>query len=459
VAVAPELRNLDPHSQLHGGYAMLCNVYEGLVALDARMAVVPGLAERWENPDELTWRFFLRPGVIFHDGRPLTAEDVVASLERAREQGRDSAAYLSMLQEIRSPGKGVVELHTARPYPTLLNNVALVFIAPRGARQLETQAVGTGPYRVLGFDPAAGFTLAAFDRYWRGAPSEGRVTFVFEREPAGRLEALEQGRAEIGLRLPESAAEPGSGFRLIDQAAPGARLLGLRLDRPPFSDPRVRQAVDLAVDREAATSDLLHARARPLGQLLPQGIYGHVPDLPPHARDLARARRLLEKAGGGRAVAVRLIHGAGRRAEAELIAAQLREAGFRIELQTVDVPELIPQFEADGADALLWSYLYYTGDAGDLFENVLHSKDPRGFGTQNFYRYRNTEVDALVERGGRSSTLAERQESYQRAMRLAMADLPVVPLWEVPWVSGVRDGIAWTPRAHGWFHAADVRRP
>ncbi len=126
-------------------------------------------------------------------------------------------------------------------------------------------------------------------------------------------------------------------------------------------------------------------------------------------------------------------------------------------LRGVEAASLLDVFEGGAGDALLMSYLYYTGDATDLLENVLHSRDRRGLGLQNMYRYRNARVDELIEQAGRSGILSDRQVAFEEATRLAMRDLPLVPLWEVPWVSGVADGVEWTPAPNGWFHAAGVR--
>lgn len=457
VVIAPELSSLDPHPQLHGGHAVLCNAYEGLTAFDARLGVVPALAVRWDNPDELSWRFVLRRGVHFHDGQVLQAADVVASLERARRSGGETASYLTMLSEIRARSDDLVELRTSRPYPMLLNNLAVVFITPRAAAAAGRPEPGTGPYRIAGFDPQAFLELQAHDDYWGSAPAIRRVRFEFEADPPARARRLAAGTADVALRLPEALAAPRSGYRVQSQQAPGVRSLGLRCDRKPFSDRMLRLAVDLAVDREATTRGMLAGRSHPVAQLLPPGIFGHVPDLAPTRRDLPRARDLVARASAGKGIPFELAHGTGRRDEAELLAGQLKEAGFRVTLRGVEAASLLSSFEGGAGDALLMSYLYYTGDATDLLENVLHSRDARGLGLQNMYRYRNARVDALVERAGRSSVLSDRQAAFEEATRLVMHDLPLVPLWEVPWVSGVADTVSWTPAPNGWFLAASVR--
>ncbi len=453
VAVAPELESLQPLDRglAHGGEAVLCNVYEGLVAFDSRMRVVPALAERWESPDELTWRFYLRRGVRFHDGRALEPADVVASLRRAKT--------LPLLASLASPAPGVVEIRTSRPEPMLLHDLVPAFVVP--AARPDSGAIGTGPYRVTEYEPERHLRLSAVPDYWRGAAHEGTLEFLFERDPQRRLELLEAGTVDVALRLPEDAqAGAQAGLRLFARAAPGSRLLGLRVDRAPFSDPRLRRAIDLAIDREAIARDVLGSRAKPLGQLLPQGFVGYAPDLVPRSRDLAAARALVKQAGAA-GLAVTLAHGAGRVREAERIAAQLDEAGFAVTLQAWPAAEISAALRRGDFALILWSVISYTGDANDVFGNVLHSPDAAaGWGEQNAFGYRSAELDRLVEQAALATPTSARLALFQQAMRVAMKDMALIPLWEVPWVTGVRDDVEFTPGADGWFWAyGAARRP
>lgn len=460
VSMAPEVHGLDPHRQTaHGGLSVLSNVYEGLTSFDEAMHVVPGLAIRWESPDELTWRFHLRPGVLFHDGRPLRAADVVRSLERARQPGGNVRGGMGVIQRVESPAANVVEIHTSRPSLMLLNNLASVFIVPQDAPEEIRAPIGTGPYRVSAFQPERHLDLLGWDQYWNGAPALPEVSFAFEAEPQRRLESLAAGSVDVALRLPETtAAPPSAGYRVVWRLAPGTRVLGLRVDRPPFSDVRVRRALNLAVDRDAMALTLLAGRGAPVGQPLPTGIFGHVPDLAIPRPDLVAARRWLLEASAQN-LGVTLDHGRGRQEEAEAVAAQIRRAGLRVTLRPRNVAELLPLLDSGDAQMVLFSYVLVAGDADDFFENVLHSRDAsRGYGAENRFGYRNAAVDGLIERAA-TSPMDERLSLYQQAARAAMDDLPVIPLWQVPWVYGLRVGVQWTPTAHGWFDAAHARRP
>src|SRR5262245_22271363 len=150
VVMAPEVTGIDPdHQTAHGGFSVVSNVFEGLTSLDSEMRLAPGLAARWENPDELTWRFFLRPGVAFHDGRGLRAADVAWSLQRARRPGSPSQGALAVIRAVEAPSDGEVVLRTVRPNPMLLTALTWAFVTPEGSLGDEPVPVGTGPYRVV----------------------------------------------------------------------------------------------------------------------------------------------------------------------------------------------------------------------------------------------------------------------------------------------------------------------
>lgn len=460
VIMAPEVSGLDPHRQTaHGGVSVMTNVYEALTAFDGESRVVPGLAERWETPEDLTWRFHLRRGVTFQDGRPLTAEAVVRSLARARRPGRSTQGGLAAIRDVTAPSPDVVEIRTLRRSLMLLNNLATAFIVPEDAPEEITRPVGTGPYRFVRFEPGRALELTAWDGYWNERPSLPHLSFLFEPDPVRRREQLASGSVDLALRLSEAAPEqPEAGYRLVARAAPGTRILGLRVDRPPFSDIRLRKAISLAINREALCARLLAGRARPVGQVFPRGIFGYAPDIAAPAPDLVKAKALLREGHPG-GLDVTLDHGRGRQSEAEAIAASLGEAGLRVTLRVREVPMLIPSLDSAESSLVLFSYVLSAGDTETFFQGVLHGREAeRGYGAQNSFGYRNPEVDRLIEAAENTSPVQERLGQYQAALRLFSADLPVVPLWEVPWVYGVRNDIAWNPTAHGWFDAVHVRR-
>ncbi|HYL05049.1 MAG TPA: ABC transporter substrate-binding protein [Thermoanaerobaculia bacterium] len=456
-------QGLDPH--LHDEVAthwVLDNVYDALVTFDADMHVRPTLAVAWDNPDDLTWRFQLRPGVRFQDGRPLAAADVVVSLERARSHPQSKmSGYLVEVAAVRAVDPHTVEVQTRRPYPILLNKLTFIAIVPRDAPPRIVKPLGTGPYRFVSYAPGRGLELAVFDGGWRAAEElEPRVSIGFESVAAKRVERLTSGRADLIAEMPSQYADrvksaPGCAVRSAGGLA--VNYLQPRVDAPPFSDPRVRRAISLAVDREELVRAMLHGRGAPAGQMVGPKVFGYAPELQPPRRDLAAARQLLAAAGFPGGLDAVLEYRDGQ--EVAALRAQLAEAGIRLRLRPRPWSELYPRLLRGQVAFYYGSWQCSSGDASDLFDNKVHTRDKaRGYGDSNSNGYGNPALDKLIESSGATLNMNERRRILESAMRLLDADLPLIPL-AIPFnLFGVRTTLAWAPRLDARIQVAGMRR-
>ncbi len=457
-------QGLDPH--LHDEVAthwVLDNVYDSLVTFDADMHVRPALAVDWDNPDDLTWRFQLRPGVRFQDGRPLAAADVVVSLERARSHPQSKmSGYLVEVAAVRAVDPRTVEVQTRRPYPILLNKLTFIAIVPRDPPARIARPLGTGPYRFVSYTPGRRLELEAWTGAWgaAGLEIEPRVSIAFEGDAAKRVERLTSGHADLVAYLPSQYADrvgsaPGCAVRSGGGLA--VNYLQPRVDAPPFSDPRVRRAISLAVDREALVRAMLHGRGAPAGQMVGPKVFGYVPEIPPPRRDLAAARQLLAAAGYPRGFDAVLEYRDGQ--DVAPLGAQLAEAGIRVRLRPRPWSELYPRLLRGQVAFYYGGWQCSSGDASDLFDNKVHTRDPaRGYGDSNSNGYSNPALDKLIESSGATLNMNERRRILQGAMHLLDADLPLIPL-AIPFnLFGVRTTLAWAPRLDARIRAAGMRR-
>lgn len=464
LAIHSEPLSLDPHFHNEAlTFSVLRNVYEALTTFGPSMNVLPALAERWENPDDVTWRFVLRDGVRFHDGRPLTATDVVASLERARRHPRTGfSSYLVAVREIRAVDPRTVELVTVRPYPILLNKLAFVMVVPADAPGDEEirEPIGTGAYRLVSSRPGAGVELERFAGYWRELPAEPRVELLPIPDPEERVRRLLAGEVDLIEDLPASSAP-----RL--QAAPCCRVASLdsllveylvtRPDRPPFDDPRVRRAVDLALDRRRLVDQVLGGFGAPLGQIVGRNVFGHDPEMLPTERDLDAARTLLVEAGYPDGLDVELELRAGR--AHETLVAQLAEAGIRVTVRARPWAEVYARLEAGEVGFYLGGVIAVSADASDIFDSMVHTRDPEhGYGQNNFFGYANPELDALVQSSGVALDMLERRAELRRGLRLLAADRVYLPLYTAHEIYGVRRDLEWEPRGDGFLGVSEMRR-
>lgn len=443
------------------------NMFESLVEFDGNMKIHPLLAEAWENPDDLTWVFRIRPGVLFHDGTPMSADDVVYSLNRARSwPASELKSNFVAVDTIYESDERTVVVHTRRPYPILLNKLLGAYIIPARYHQkygdvgFEQSPVGTGPYRFQSFDRRRGLRLQRWDRYWGPKPDFKQVTIARYGDPKEIAELLRQGAVDIINEVPPTTARelmnsPVRGYRLEHRPGLALRYLGINTNAKPFSDRRVRQAISLAIDRPALVKQNVLGFGTPANQLVPQAIFGFNPDLPRLQYDPEKARRLLRAAGYRRGLRLSLLLPDTRLSFGLELQRQMARAGIELEL---NVKEREAFFEAqDSSSFFLLGSISISGDASDLFDDVIHSPQG-GYGRDNRNRYLNPMVDRSIETSSGYLDQAQRLMSLQSIMKKVMADLPRIPLYVEDEIYTVSERVAWQPRLDMMIFAKEVNR-
>jgi len=475
LSVPYDLESLEPGAcDRLSDFAVLSNLYEPLVTTDANLAIRPWLADRWTNPDPTTWVFHLRRGVRFHDGRPMTAEDVVASFRRLLEHPGtlEAARHIQTLQLVRAIAEDQVEMRTETPMGDFLNRVRFIHVVPANASSdsLRSGAVGTGPYRLVSHRPGESVTLRRYDGYWGPPPSIPEAVVLLNRMPEAALSDVLSGRsgfAQTNSRAALSAGErPGLVLHRVSSVAVKLLLFEMRRERSahvsggrnPFRDRRVREAIHIGIDRRALI-DALPAPARAEYQLVPSFIFGYAPRLPPPPYDPARARALLAEAGwpGGFAATLHA-----RRLLADAVPA-LRDAlagiGIRVDARSLPEAEFFVQTREKADFVLaLTRFGCPTGDAANFFESGLHRPDAEhGYGSSNSGGYADPEVDRLIEEARQTLTPPDRRVLLERVMEIAMQDLPWIPLYVDEDVYLHSAGLAWQPRLDNYVIVSELR--
>lgn len=475
IVVAGSPWTFDP--QRHGDEltrAVLGHFYEPLVDFDPDLSLRPRLALAWGSPSDTEWRFQLRKGVVFHDGRPFGAEDVKATLDRARRllEGFVTESDIHAISEVRVVDEHTVAIVTSRPRPLLLARLTGILILPRDTPDSELwQPAGTGPWVFAGGSTGPGGEPVRgrrFERYWGTKPAS--LEFRVEAEPgeAERTRAALSG-ADVVSPLPRSALD-GSGkplgaFRLVRRPTTTVSFLSCRVPRnfrgetTPFRDVRVRRAVSLAIDREKLVRDALDGEGRALWQLAPPGIVGFDSSLAGGNRDLPAARSLLDEAGFPAGFSSKLLVDTHHVRVAREISRQLEEVGIRLEVEALAWDEVFRRMLFGLAPIALSSSNIATGHVSSFFESFLHTAGPDSFfGGENSSRYSDAEVDSLIERAAEAVPPEIREQLLAAVRRRALEDLPYIPLYSPDETYGVRTGIEFAPRLDRAVFAADLRR-
>jgi peptide/nickel transport system substrate-binding protein len=482
IALGTAPLSLDPHlSNESASFAVNSNLYETLVATDAGLALRPGLAISWTNPDDLTLRLELVAGALFHDGSPVTAGDVVASLRRARDDPRSGwRSGLEPIASLEVVSATDVVIRTSRPFPNLLRYLSAIAIVPAArtlpdSPPLATEPVGSGPYRLVSRDADSGsLVFERFDRYRGVAPVVGRVAFRAIPGDEERVQALTSGRVDMIADVPPSAiAQLGK--------APGVRVLravglretfvafDLRRERTPYASPprnpfldlRVRQAFQRAIDSRVLVRDVLLGFGQPATQLAAAGVFGFDPDIKAPAIDVVSARRLLVEAGypEGFSVTLDAPLGAypGDVASAYKVAAALAQINVRVSVNTLPKAELWAKLDRGDSSFYMLSWNSLTADMQEIFLFLLRTPDAaRGWGADNEGGYSNPEVDRVFLEAGEIMAPTLRLAKLKEGVRLAMADVPWVPLYVQDQVFGLREPFDWVPRSDRRIRVAEV---
>ena len=492
IALSTPLKSLDPHERNEAGHnSVIDHVFETLVKRDAREVLRPALAESWKHRDALTWDFKLRKGVVWHDGSALTADDVIASLNRAAARPDGPASFGVFTRRIESVGR--VNAHTLRiktrhAHALLLHDLAAIRIvqakAAHGASPAQERGLrlGTGPYRLADFTPGELVKLERHETYWGPKPAWPRLQLRFIPSAQARAFALLAGEVQMIEGVPGTdLARLGKEPRLQTVSAVTSRLIYLHLDsqrdaspfvtakngkplaRNPLKDPRVRRAMSLALDRAALVNRLFAGHAEPAGQLLPASFPGTSALLNAPTQDLETARRLLAEAGHAEGFALTLHTPRNRYPQdlqtAHAAAAMLNRVGIRVRVEALPADTFFKRLGALEFSCYLAGWSPQTGEASSPLRALIGSHDASsGMGQANRGRFSDASVDALIRQSMTTLDEAQRNELLALATDKAIGERQaLIPLHhEVSnWV--LRKGYEFTGRADQATYGFEVR--
>ena len=439
-------------------------ILEGLVRLDADGRLAPGLAERWETPDERTYVFHLRPGLRFSDGTPLTASDVSASLLTCIRKDWPTASYLRNIATVETDGPLRVAVRTRVPYPLLLYKLPWGHVLPGAAlARNPVPLVGAGPYRLASWERNRGFTLERNERYWGRRPAIGRVRFEIVPDAGERIARLLSGAVDVVDEVPLERVDALRAEKAIRvYAAPSLRVLFLtfRVTEPPFSDPRVREAFDLALDRDEIVTRAYDGKTVTASQLVPSSVVGFNPVLRVPKVDRSRSRALLAEAGYPNGLDVRL-DGTRDRYVNDVrilreVARQLDVVGVRVAVTALDKSAFFERIDSGRSAFHLVGWACGSGEAAEAIEALVATKGP-GLGVANSGGYSDPVLDGLLARSNGATDPALRVEALQRVLARVAEQRPVLPLLLQTEAIAVSRRIDWVPGRDFRIRIEDMR--
>jgi peptide/nickel transport system substrate-binding protein len=437
-----DLQNIDPAKGMLDDTQIL--VYNGLVEMDSQFRQAPGLAESWTmSADGLTWTFYLRKNVTFHDGTPWNAEAAMANFKRL-----EGYPGLSDTAEVETPDAYTLVFRMKHPAYNLSSNLARTMMSMVSPAVIQpdgsiSKPIGSGPYKLVKWERDQEFVFEAYDGFWGGKPNLRKITFKVVTDPQARASALESGEIDMmsGYQsLPAIKRLAGdSRFQIIKKVQNTSGWLFYNLNRPPLDSLGVRQAIGHALDLDPMAANLLSGLASP-----PSGFfspaYGDLvnPQVKNPVYDLERAKALLEENGwasgaggirsrGGQPLSLALTYGAANSEDALLAQAmqsELKAAGIDLKLNPVEAAALEDLQESKNYDMLL------TG------QSFIPTDDPsfnyrRGYWhSDSYYRiYTSETLDRLINELEITMEAAKRRELHWAIQKEIMDNAPVLMMY------------------------------
>jgi peptide/nickel transport system substrate-binding protein len=446
---------------------ILGNIFDSLIEFDGSFRLKPGLAKRWTNPDDKTWRFYLNEKSYFSDGSPLKASDVAFSINRIKTlKNSDLMGFTEHISQIQVINDYTVDIKTDAPFSILNNLVFIPIMSEKQTREAGNRIseipVGTGPYKLSSRQKNHKISLT-LNEYYTPKPEVRQIDFIVSSQIERVLDDVLRMKPDITLTLP---------FRKIEEfqkrTSPDLELLASNgisveylifnlkpnvpnFEKNPLVDIRLRKALAQAIDRNEVVRAIFKGFGRPATQLVAPEIFGYDNTLKPPDFNPDEAKRLVKEGGyEGLQLTIHALEGSSFRFE-NLLIESWNKIGIHTSLQKwKDSTEMNRDLNAGNFLLALGGYVCTSGDAGELLSFGLHTRrEDSSYGKGNYAHYSNLEIDRITEENLRVLDAKSRLEMIQGAMKIINEEIPYLPLLIYDDVYIVSKRIHWTPPPSG----------
>ena len=463
-------------------------VFEGLTNLDKNFKVGPSLAKSWDNPDNLTWRFYLREGITFHDGSKFTAEDVKFTIDETKKESFYGQSFLSTVDSVKVIDDYTIEIKTKGPDPLLANKLAFVWVFNENYLKEDGTivSIGTGPYELEEWDENDSYAiLNSNENYWGDVAKVKKVTWKNFDTDEERLKAVEDGEADIayisvgGAESIDKGKENGKvdiltnseiyiffiGFDVVNEISPYVH----GLDTNPFKDIRVRKAIYQGIDVNQVIEEVYGGLAEVQDEVVTKDIFGYNPEIKRYPYDPEASKKLLQEAGYPDGFEVDIDATVYEMNIIESIAKSLEKTGLKVNPIFRGGTDEEPDYEDYDAwsngDTSLYTFWINTdiGDAIQVLVDFFHTPDAddytmRTLGMYNVGRYSDLELDELIDKINVTMNPRERLVYMQQALKMVHEDVAAIPLFASEFGYAVNPNILFDPRPDSDIRAYEIAK-
>jgi peptide/nickel transport system substrate-binding protein len=450
-----EPATLDPHLQWDtDSYSVYRNIFDNLLTRDKNGEIAPMIATAWKYVDDKTIDFDIREGVKFHDGTPLTADDVVFSITRIIDPKFRSPqlSQFDQISDAQALGPTKVRMTTKTAYPALLAQLVKLSIVPAkyvtsiGDQTFNEKPIGSGPYKLRERQKGVQTLLEANTSYWRGTPPFKSVAFRAVPDVSTRIADLRTGQADLARQFSPDQAENiknEPNLKLLTVPTERVGYLYINAQSGPTQDLRVRQAIAYAIDKQSLVEALLQGYGKPVDIIGAEPVFGYTPDVKGYEYDPEKARALVKEAGAVGARIEFITSAAYDRAIVEAIQQMINDTGLKVEVAMLDQPTFLQRRQGDPAGAGhiavgQWSCACQDAD-GIIFPLF------RSGGT--WAKYSNPDYDEKVDAARSTLDKQKRLSLYKEAYEILRKDVPGIGLYQVYAIYGASKHLNWQPTA------------
>ncbi|AEV30860.1 ABC-type dipeptide transport system, periplasmic component [Sphaerochaeta pleomorpha str. Grapes] len=424
-----DVTSFDPHvGKETPAVAVTNHIYDTLVDTDPVTGeVVPQIAERWEQLSPVSYRFFIRKGLTFHNGEELKADDVKFSLDRAIASA--SVSYIvDFIKEVVVEDDYTVVVTTKAPYGPTLRNLAVPFaaIVPKdyvsaNPDALKMKPVGSGPYKFVSWAQSDNVKLEAFDSYFKGAPKTKYLVMKVIPEAAQRTIALETGEIDLSYDILVSdmkRVEANKNLTLFEAPSLTCFYISFNMKKAPFDNQLVRQAINMAIDRQLLVDTVNNGTGAAADEIIAPAVYGYY-STGVWEYNPTKAKELLAQAGypNGFSCTLWVNNNQSRVEMCQAIQEMLREIGITCKVEVMEFGTFISRSTAGEHDMGYFGWVTSTKDGDYTYYSLEHSSQQGAPGNRSFIN--DSEVDRLVELGRTSADTKVRDAAYKDlALRL-----------------------------------------
>lgn len=426
---------LDPHrSTAAVDRQVFQSLYNTLIDINENLEFVPELAKSWEISDDgKTYTFELQQGVVFHDGTPFNAKAVKFNFERMLdpEFASPRSSEINLVTEVKAIDEHTVEVKLEKPYApflSVLTDRAGMMVSPTAVKKegesFSNKPVGTGPYKLVDRVQQDHINLTRFEDYWREKPAIKNVVYKPYPDGNSRVTNLISGKLDIVNKIPYKDIDKlknASNVKMSVKDGLGFQGLMLNTESAPFNNKKVRQAINIAIDRAAIAKVIFHDGVSPAVSPFPPSSWAHPDDMKIPEADIEKAKKLLKESGQSNvSFTLKITPKPEEKQLGQMLQSMLGQIGVKVKIEMVEFGALLEQMRNHDYDALRIGWSGRVDPDGNAY--TWFSTE----GSLNDMSYSNPEVDKLLSKARTLTDQAKRKELYIEVAHILWEDAPYI---------------------------------